>query len=151
MENDERQLLDLATEFISLQRSLVAAWREASPSSRDLEMLLDFPKQSHVCVHTDDWSATRHGLGVRFLSTDGLTVDVPFGVDKPFSVDANRLFDFLASRPSHDFGLLPREREPFYALFDRLCDAGRLVRQSDSAGRDLFTLPPGVHRSVGNG
>ncbi len=44
METKEQQLLELAREFISLQRSLVEGWREANPSSHDLEMLLDFPK-----------------------------------------------------------------------------------------------------------
>lgn len=140
MKTNERQLLELATEFVSLQQSLLAAWREANPLSYDVEMLLDFPKRCRVRVHSDDWMATRHGLGVRFARVDGLTVDVPFAVDKPLAIEANRLFDFLTSKPLVEPEAIPREREPFCVLFDGLCASGALARQDDPEGRELFVL-----------
>ncbi|MDZ7615700.1 MAG: hypothetical protein U1E05_01775 [Patescibacteria group bacterium] len=140
MQDHERQLLDLAKEFISIQQSLLAAWREANPSSRDLEMLLDYPKNCPVRLDADQWAAARHGLGVRFVRTDGLTVDVPYGIAKPLSLDANRLFDFVTSKPLHLSALLPRDRQSFYVLFDRLCESGHIVSESDSAGQSLFTI-----------
>jgi len=140
MEEKERELLGLAIEFVALQQRLLVAWQEASPSSRDLEMLLDFPKCLIVRVLSDTWTATKHGLGVRFVRTDGLTVDVPFAVDRPVAFDANRLFDFLATWPPDSFAKVPREREAFYAIFDKLCESGCVARQDDEAGRTLFCI-----------
>ena len=142
MANDDQQLMELAKEFILLQQLLLAAWREANNSSHDLEMLLDFPKLSFLQVQKDSWAATKHGIGVRFERGDGLTVDVPFGVDQPLAVDANRLFDFLVSKPPLDFGLLPRERRAFYAVVDRLCRSGNTVGEATASGRGIFKIRP---------
>jgi hypothetical protein len=141
MEVKVRELLGLAIEFIALQQRLLVAWHEASPSARDLDMLLDFPKRLVICVLSDSWTATKHGLGVRFVRTDGLTVDVPFAVDKPVAFDANRLFDFLVTCSRNSFAPIPREREAFYQVFDKLCESGCATKQYDETGRTLFCIP----------
>lgn len=61
MTTDEQLLLKAAKTFIELQGRLLDAWRKANPSSNDLELLLDFPKQSIVSADDDDWKAMKHG------------------------------------------------------------------------------------------
>ena len=56
MRINEKLLLELSKEFVSFQQELLHAWRGASPSSSDTEMLLDFPKRCVVRVRSSDWT-----------------------------------------------------------------------------------------------
>lgn len=140
MNPPETQLLRLAKDFVRFQQSLLTHWINANSSSCDLEMLLDFPKRCNVSVDSKVWQAMRHGLGVRFVSPDGLTIDVPIAVNRPNAFDSGRLFDFVVSLPPDSYEFIPRNRVSFCEVFDRLFHSGLLKRQVDSRGRQLFAI-----------
>lgn len=145
MKINEELLLELAKELVSFQRELLRAWRGANPSSSDTEMLFDFPMRCVVWIRSSDWTATKHGIGVRFQRTDGLMVDGPFGIDKPSAIDPNRLFDFLVSRPFNRADSLPRDRISFCGLFDQVYDSGCLIKHDELTGRAFFTIRTNEH------
>lgn len=124
-----------------LQQELIAIWRQHNAGAVDLEMLLDFKRETIVVHDGVEWTAKKHGVGVRFDSTAGTTVDIPFGIDQAQKFDPNRTYDYLVSLKV--FEVLqsgkPR-RNAIYATFDDLEREGKLRVSKDASGRSLYEL-----------
>jgi hypothetical protein len=138
--NTTKEILQYASEFVMLQERLLSTWFLANIDSQDMESLIDFPKHSVLPKPYSDWKAIRHGLGVRFERSDGLVVDVPFGIKETRSFDSNRLFDFAVSTMKVDPSRSVSDRKSFYHVFDSLCDTSEFVLVSGVNETPLYRL-----------
>ena len=84
--------------FFILQNELINALFNAYPMAKDVEWLLDFPKNGYVHINEDVWSFSRHGKGIRFFkegSQIGKVVDVHNNISYPELVDIWRLSQYF--------------------------------------------------------
>lgn len=127
-----RGLLTHIGRYVDLQVSLIATFKEAYPNVSDWEFLLDAPWSGALVVDADTWSFRKHGAGLSFRRTDGLTIDAHCCLSVPEGVDVWRLFKYLETG-----GADREERVSERSLARELAAleaAGDLV----SAGRDGF-------------
>lgn len=136
-----KELLDELGKFCQLQKTLLEAWRKHCSHSHDLELLLDFPRISQFEAGGKLWEASKHGAGVTFRS-DGVVVDVPYGVQCSDVFDSDRFFDYLNSQDL--LALLGAEgekgRELVAVLFHEWWTKGVLERRPDECGHVVFSL-----------
>jgi len=90
-----RSLLTHVERYIDLPVSLIAAFKEAYPDVSDWEFLLDAPWSGALVVDGDTWSFRKHGAGLSFRRTDGLTIDVHCCLSVPEGIDVWRPFEYL--------------------------------------------------------
>ena len=84
--------------FFLLQNELVKALFKAYPMAKDIEWLLDFPKNGYVHINGDIWNFSKHGKGIKFFmegSQIGKVVDVHNNISCPEFVDTWRLSQYF--------------------------------------------------------
>ena len=136
-----KELLTELQSFCRLQKTLLEKWRGHCSDSRDIELLLDFPKKVQFEMDGRRWDAVKHGTGVMFRGDD-LLVDVPREIDRPDLFDSDRFFDYLQSKRL--LNLLgedgPGRRAKVAELFSEWTKEGVLERRSDERGHPVFSL-----------
>lgn len=141
MNADWTYALGCCREFIAFQKRLLSIWLSENPASRDLDLLLDFPKRTTFCIDESTWNAVRHGTGVRFLRNDGLEVDVPFGVTSPYEFDENRVYDYHLSTVRIGSTDAPvGDRSAWRSTITALLRCNLLIAHVDGLGRRVLRL-----------
>lgn len=92
-----RGLIIYIHRYIELQRTLLAAFKEAFPDVSDWEFLLDAPKSGEVIVDGESWLFRKHGAGLSFRHADGVTIDAHRHLSIPEGIDAWRLLKYIES------------------------------------------------------
>lgn len=90
---------DEVIRFFLLQNDLVKALFKAYPMAKDIEWLLDFPKNGYVHVNGDKWTFSKHGKGIRFFmegSHIGKVIDVHDNISFPELADTWRLLQYFS-------------------------------------------------------
>ena len=90
---------DEVIRFFLLQNDLVKALFKAYPMAKDIEWLLDFPKNGYVHVNGDKWNFSKHGKGIRFFmegSNIGKVIDVHDNISFPELADTWRLLQYFS-------------------------------------------------------
>lgn len=85
--------------FFLLQNELVKALFKAYPMAKDIEWLLDFPKNGCVNINGDVWNFSKHGKGIRFFMEGShvvKVVDVHNNINRPELVDTWRLSQYFS-------------------------------------------------------
>lgn len=129
-----KKLLAELHDFCRSQKALLKRWRSHCGGSRDLELLLDFPKRSRFEMNGTQWEAVKHGIGVMFCG-DGVVVDVPHAVARPDVFESDRFFDYLRSKNLNDLvGESSDQRERLAEVLREWSDRGLIERQPDERG-----------------
>jgi hypothetical protein len=97
MDTIRRTLIIYIRRYIELQRTLLAAFKEAFPDVSDWEFLLDAPKSGEVIVDGESWLFRKHGAGLSFRRADGVTIDAHRHLSIPVGIDAWRLLEYIES------------------------------------------------------
>lgn len=119
---------DEVIRFFLLQSELVKALFKTYPMAKDIEWLLDFPKNGHVHINGDVWSFSKHGKGIRFFiegSHTGKVVDVHNNISCPELFDTWRLLQYFS---------LDDENQ-LEALLNEMVISGELEKISDKLYR----------------
>ena len=131
---------------MSNSESLSKRWRSHCADSRDLELLLDFPKKSRFEMDGTQWEAVKHGSGVMFCG-DGVVVDIPYAIARPDVFESDRFFDYLRSKSLDDLlGESSDRRERLAEFLREWSDRGFIERRPDERGHALYGI---VKREVG--
>lgn len=72
---------DFISQFITLQNQLINKFREGFPEIKDLEYLLDCPRNGYIETLGEKWYVQRHGAGICFKGEQsGKVIDVHKGI-----------------------------------------------------------------------
>lgn len=141
MKND--LLKQAVIDFIAQQQQLLSLWRLSNPGSVDTDYLTDFQKSQIIqSQELGTWKTRLHGTGVSFdRVSDGLRVDVPYGVEFADAVEPNRIFDYITTASKARNMILGNEdvtRERVYQYFDQCQQDGCAKIFITRMGKQLY-------------
>ncbi|WP_156429811.1 DUF6896 domain-containing protein [Burkholderia sp. FL-7-2-10-S1-D7] len=84
-------------EYVFLQSALQDEFFRCNSAVQDWKYLTDLPRQGYIRALGKNWTCTRHGLGVRFESDEGVVVDVHNRILDKRIVDAHRISEYIYS------------------------------------------------------
>lgn len=77
--NNIQPLID---DFILIQNELIKTFKQSFPEIKDLEYLLDCPRQGEIKILGEKWHFQRHGIGICFIEPkSGKVIDIHTGMN----------------------------------------------------------------------
>jgi hypothetical protein len=93
----QANFLTILREFVALQSALQNEFFKNNLTAQDWSYLTDLPRRGHVHAQGALWNYSRHGLGIKFESEEGIVVDIHDHLLEKNVIDVHRVTEYVTS------------------------------------------------------